>query len=252
MLESVSLFIKKKLIKGGLNSDALTVVHAAAEQLSHSFLGLDQLPIVSFQCCWISAENSFGGILPASLPLRHRLLSPPPFPPVNSLTSTRISGCRSAEPPQWRCANIPTVSETPCEFQSNISPHVFTSGFFAVPPFVLISSLFDDPFLEQVTWKRLDVCMESPGGNSTAETKGMAWCYCNYLDARTYCDQSCPILYDSMDCSPTSSIHGIFKAKNAKAGCHFLYLLMRLFWNIMSSMSSNASLTAAKSIIFII
>ena len=35
--------------------------------------------------------------------------------------------------------------------------------------------------------------------------------------------QSCPILCDTMDCSPTSSsVRGISEAKNTGAGCHFL------------------------------
>ena len=42
------------------------------------------------------------------------------------------------------------------------------------------------------------------------------------------CTQSCPILFDPMDCSlPGSSVHGIFPGKNTGVGCHFL--LQRIF-----------------------
>ena len=35
--------------------------------------------------------------------------------------------------------------------------------------------------------------------------------------------QSCPTLFDPMDCSlPGSSVHGIFPGKNTGVGCHFL------------------------------
>ena len=40
--------------------------------------------------------------------------------------------------------------------------------------------------------------------------------------------QSCPTLFDPMDCSPQgSSVHGMFQARILEAGCHFL--LQKLF-----------------------
>ena len=137
----------------------LLLLHTCPGQLSHSFLGLDQLPICILSMLWNISKDSFGKTF-----CQHHFLSD-----IILLCPTTISSCLSIASPHqafwlqvWSllsgsCANIPTVSETPCEFQSNISPHVITSGFFAVPPFVLISSLFEDPFLKQVTWKELDV-----------------------------------------------------------------------------------------------
>ena len=47
--------------------------------------------------------------------------------------------------------------------------------------------------------------------------------YINYVQQMCVCAQSCPILCDPMDCSPSgSSVHGISQARILELGCHFL------------------------------
>ena len=51
---------------------------------------------------------------------------------------------------------------------------------------------------------------------------GVCVCVCVCARARVQA-QSCPTLWDPMDCSPlSSSVHGIFSSKNTRVGCHFL------------------------------
>ena len=65
------------------------------------------------------------------------------------------------------------------------------------------------------------------------------------VDSMCLVTQSCPILCDSMDCSPPgSSVHGIFPGRNPGMGCHFL--LQRIFLTQGLRWQANSLLTAPR------
>ena len=67
---------------------------------------------------------------------------------------------------------------------------------------------------------------------SNAEEAEVEWFYEDLLDRLVFVlvTQSCPTLWDPMDCSlPGSSVHGNSPSKNTGVGCHFL--LQETFWN---------------------
>lgn len=251
MLESVSLFIKKKLIKGSLNSDALTVVVQLPWPIITFLLGLDQLPICILSMLWtilqrILLVRHFASITPSET---SSFFSSPPFPPVNSLTSTRISGCRSG------ASSVVAVPTSPQSVRLHVSSSQISLPMYSL----LVSLLFLHLCWSVPLWwsifgtshmKGAGCLMESPG-DSTAETRDgmmllqLPWCMHVWSVMSVIM-----ILWIVAHHTPLSMG---FPRQECQTGCHFLLQpWWNIAWNSMSSIGSFTSLTAAKSIIFII
>lgn len=156
-------------------------------QLSHSFLGLDQLPICSLSMLWNIFKNSFGKTF-----CQHHFLWD-----ITLLFLTTVSSCLSTAlpPPGFLAAGLEPPQWYPCQHPHSQWDSMWVPVKYFSPCnhfwFLCCSSICVDQF--PLWWsifgtshmKGAGCILESPG-DTTAGTKGMAWCYCNYPDARMH------------------------------------------------------------------